>query len=208
MNTTTPQDEDDEVFDRKLRKLYQAALFDENFQLQVAADLHALPPEAQAKLNASDREFIAEHSLSESLTEKLLAVNCGCSEAPQFRPWWKTLLPIDFNAGRFLTPGFSIPMSLAAGLLLGLVLPTLLQQQGAEQFRGGITSTTQPETPVGSISEDIKQQPQQWLGAIADLVRQGKVSEAQTQLQEFMIRHPGYSARSEPPSPKITKGAQ
>jgi hypothetical protein len=193
MNSDThPPTEDDEDFDLTLQKLYRSALFDEKFQQQVAADLRALPPSAQAKLSAADRAFMEEVELPDELAKKLMAMSCGCKP----KPWWKKLFSFNFDMGNFLSPVFSVPVSVMAGILLGVFLvPTMLSQINS-QLRpslGGDTPETVQHATLGAIDEKTKNDPQKWLSAIAELVQQGKTSEAQKQLQEFEMTHPGYS---------------
>jgi hypothetical protein len=193
MNSDThPSSEDDEAFDHTLQKLYRSALFDEKFQQQVAADLRSLTPQAQAKLKTADWAFMEDAELPDALAKKLMAISCGC---PKPKPWWKKLFSFDFGVGNFLSPAFSVPVSLMAGILLGIFLLPKLMQQFNTQFDplGGNTPATVQEVTLGEITEATKREPQKWLTAIADLVRQGKTSEAQAQLQEFEMRHPGHS---------------
>lgn len=192
MNSNTPPStEDDEAFDLTLQKLYRSALFDEKFQQQVAADLRALPPQARAKLNAADRAFMEDADLPDALAKKLMVMTCGCKP----KPWWKKLFSFNFDMGNFLSPAFSVPVSLMAGILLGVFLiprlPQLINEQSA--FLGGETPAKVQDATLGEITAETKLEPKKWLAAIADLVQQGKTSEAQAQLQEFEMRHPGYS---------------
>ncbi|SJM94486.1 hypothetical protein [Crenothrix polyspora] len=190
MNSNTPPStEDDEAFDLTLQKLYRSALFDEKFQQQVAADLRALPPQARAKLNAADRAFMEDADLPDALAKKLMAMTCGCKP----KPWWKKLFSFNFDMGNFLSPAFSVPVSLMAGVLLGVLLPKFMQPNTSFESLGGDTPEAVQHATLGEIAKETKDDPKQWLSAIADLVRQGKASEAQKQLQEFGMRYPGYS---------------
>jgi hypothetical protein len=192
MNTDTQSPKDDGAFDRELRDLYRTALFDEDFQLQVATDLRSLPKDVQANLKQADQVFIHDAVISDDLSKKLMAINCGC---PKPKPWWKKLFVFNFDMGNFLSPVFSLPVSVMAGILLGVFLVPKVMTQFNSPFTslGGDISTTVQEPVLGDITEDTKREPQKWLTAIADLVRQGKITEAQAQLQEFDMRHPGYS---------------
>ena len=81
-----------------------------------------------------------------------------------------------------------------------MLLPTLLSGLNQPEYvtRGGEADkgvVTQPDAQAGAqngITDAIRQNPQQWLEAIAELLRQGKVAQARAELQAFELQHPNY----------------
>lgn len=200
------QDEDDKDFDRKLSDLYRAALLDEHFQQQVSKDLQTLSAEARASLNTTEQAFVDDQSLSEAARARLLDTMAKRGKAPakddltQGKPsWWQKLLG-GGKWGNPLLPGpvLGIPAAMMAGVLVGLLLPTLWVNltEPTHQTRGGGSGPVEVQqtapSPADNIPDAVRRDPQQWLNAIAELVRQGKVTEARAQLDAFDIEHPGY----------------
>lgn len=204
MNTDNqrPQD-DDAAFDQELAKLYRAALLDEAFQQQVKQDLQALSADAQAELQPAQQVFVQEEKLSVAAKARMLDMIPPCRQqqpAPtKTQPWWRQLLTGNWGSSLLPGPVFSIPAALMAGALFGVLLPTLLSSLNQPEYvtRGemGEGTVTRPEAQAGAqngITDAIRQNPQQWLEAIAELLRQGKVAQARAELQRFELQHPNY----------------
>ena len=194
----------DDTFDQELTSLYRAALLDEDFQQQVRQDLQTLPDAALADLKAVEQVFVQDESLSAAMKARLLDMVPPCSKrqsAPvKPQPWWRKLLSADWASSLLPRPVFSIPAALMAGMLFGVLLPTLLSSLNQPDYvtRGGETdkgAVTRPHVRVGAqngITDATRQNPQQWLEAIAELLRQGKVAQARAELQAFELQHPNY----------------
>lgn len=201
--TQRPQDDDD-AFEQELAKLYRAALLDEQFQQQVQQDLQTLPASAQAELQPAQQVFVQEEKLSAAAKARMLDMIPPCRQqqpAPtKTQPWWRKLLTANWGSSLLPGPVFSIPAALMAGALFGVLLPTLLSGLNQPEYvtRGGGTGkgvVTQPDEQAGAqngITDAIRQNPQQWLEAIAELLRQGKVAQARAELQAFELQHPNY----------------
>lgn len=70
--------------------------------------------------------------------------------------------------------------------------PTLLKEEAArEQPQVDKTGKTNQRTPPGAAAETALS-PQEWLKQIAELRKQGRLSEAQASLAEFRRRYPDY----------------
>lgn len=201
--TQRPLDDDD-AFEQELAKLYRAALLDEQFQQQVQQDLQTLPASAQAELQPAEQVFVREETLSAAAKVRMLEMIPPCSQRqpalakPQ--PWWRKLLTANWASSLLPGPIFSIPAALMAGALFGVLLPTLLSGLNQPEYvtRGGEvdkSAVIQPDAQAGAqngITDAIRQHPQQWLEAIAELLRQGKVAQARAELQVFELQHPNY----------------
>ncbi|MEB4589451.1 hypothetical protein VSS37_00525 [Candidatus Thiothrix sp. Deng01] len=196
--------EDDDAFGQELAKLYRTALLDEQFQQQVRQDLQALPTNVQADLLPAEQVFVQEETLSAAAKARMLDMVPPCRQ-PQAAPvkpqsWWRKLLAADWASSLLPGPAFSIPAALMAGVLFGVLLPTLLPslQQPEYVTRGGQVDkgiVTHPDTQAGEqngITDEVRQNPQQWLAAIAELLRQGKVAQARAELQAFELQYPNY----------------
>lgn len=201
--TQRPQDDDD-AFEQELAKLYRAALLDEQFQQQVQQDLQTLPASAQAELQPAEQVFVQEEKLSAAAKARMLDMIPPCRPQQAVpakpQPWWRKLLAADWASSLLPGPVFSIPAALMAGVLFGVLLPTLLSSLHQPEYvtRGGEVdkgAVTRPDAQVGAqngITDAVRQHPQQWLEAIAELLRQGKVAQARAELQAFELQHPNY----------------
>lgn len=202
--TQRPQDDGD-AFEQELAKLYRAALLDEQFQQQVQQDLQTLPASAQAELQPAEQVFVQEETLSAAAKARMLDMIPPCRQptaaAPSKPlPWWRKLLTANWGSSLLPGPVFSIPAALMAGALFGVLLPTLLSGLNQPEYvtRGGEAEkgvVTQPDEQAGAqngITDAIRLNPQQWLEAIAELLRQGKVAQARAELQAFELQHPNY----------------
>ncbi len=208
MSTTnsSPFPPDDKAFDLELRALYRAALLDENFQQQVADSLCSLPQEVQQSLSESEQALLQNASLSQESRAKLLGIKPVCQSSPS--------LAERFAAGLrhwLLPPVLALPATLVMGLLLGLLLPVLLQPAPQEDtlrghpvpgsaavVSGNESGESGKQAEQGKITDAVRQQPQQWLVLIAELLQQGKVAQAREELQAFELLYPDYPP---PPSP-------
>lgn len=193
-NDNASRPEDDKAFDQELKALYKASLLDENFQQQVAENLRSLPTDIQSRLRTSEQAMLDEVSLTTERQAKLLAATPACQRseslikrlAAGLRQW---LVP----------PALALPTTLVAGVLLGLFVPALLQTQLPDDtFRGDpapgsgeVVSGSESAKP-GEITDAVRQQPQQWLVLITELLRQGKIAQAREELQAFELLHPDY----------------
>ncbi|OQX00291.1 MAG: hypothetical protein BWK73_48885 [Thiothrix lacustris] len=200
-----PQHDDDAAFDQELTRLYRAALRDEPFQQQVSQDLQTLPVTAQAALKPAEQAFVREETLSAAAQTRLLDMIPPCKQSQPARtkpqPWWRKLLASDWGSALLPRPAFSIPAALMTGMLFGVLLPTFLAHLTQPEYvtRGGDadkpTQITRPEPQLGAqngITDAIRQNPQQWLEAIAELLRQGKMAQARAELQAFELQYPNY----------------
>lgn len=204
MTTENQRPLDDDNFEQELAKLYRAALLDEKFQQQVRQDLQTLPASVQAELQPAEQVFVQEESLSAAAKARLLDMIPPCRQqqpAPvKPQPWWRKLLTANWASSLLPGPVFSIPAALMAGVLFGVLLPTLLSDLNQPEYvtRGGDidkSTVTRPEAQAGvqnGITDAIRQNPQQWLEAIAGLLRQGKVAQARAELQAFELQYPNY----------------
>lgn len=206
-NEHSPPSPEDKAFDQELRALYQASLLDEDFQHQLADSLRALPEDAQSHLREPEKALLQDANLTSATHAKLLDAIPACAPPPKSPESPKSLSERFTAKWRhwFIPPMLALPTTLVMGLLLGLLLPVLLQPDLPDDtIRGhsasdpkvasGIEST---ESEQGKITDEIRQQQQQWLGLIAELLRQGKVAQAREELQMFELLHPDY----QPPSP-------
>lgn len=199
-DNNTPADEaDDKAFERKLGKLYRAALFDETFQQQMVQDFALLSDAGKSLLRQPERAFLQDDTLSATAKERLLDLLPPCLPA-QTKPttWWQRLFGTKTTARTTGAPRWSIPVAVMAGLVVGLMLPSFmaLLVKRDDVMRGGEpTSTVSPTNPTPTemtFSPEVKQDPTRWLNGIADLVRQGKISAATAELDEFRLRYPNY----------------
>lgn len=206
MNTTIPRplegEEDD--FDQELTGLYRTALLDEDFQQQVKQALQTLPDTSLADLNAPEQAFVQEESLSAATKARLLDMTPTCNQqaarTPQPVPWWRQLLAANWASSILPGPAISIPGALVVGALFGALLPTLLTMlnqpdyvtRGDKPDQTAISQQTDQAVMPGGITDAVRQNPQQWLAAIAELVRHGKVPQARTELQKFELQYLNY----------------
>ena len=195
-----PADEaDDKAFERKLGKLYRAALFDETFQQQMVQDFALLSDAGKSLLRQPERAFLQDDTLSATAKERLLDLLPPCSPV-QTKPetWWQRLFGTKTTVRTTGAPRWSIPVAVMAGLVVGLMLPSFmaLLVKRDDVMRGGEpTSTVSPTNPTPTemtFSPEVKQDPTRWLNGIADLVRQGKISAATAELDDFRLRYPNY----------------
>lgn len=199
--------DDDKAFDRQLHQWYRQALLTEAFQQQVAEDLQQLPQEGKSALGAKHQAFIDPPTLSTQSYQRLLDLmpDCGAVTKPAKAPpqsWWQRLFSRRWNESRLPGPGLSLPLTLVAGIVLGVALPSLLTLLHPQPVTWRGTNTQVSETPSTAsitLSPAIKQNPAQWLNAIADLLKQGRVEQATTELDEFRLRYPNYQPSSSPP---------
>jgi hypothetical protein len=204
MNGDTPdQDEEDKDFEQALSSLYRAALLDEDFQQQVGNDLHTLPEAARANLKPKEQAFVDGYTLSAEVRAKLqdrtAVTRAGERVRPVTIPWWKKLRGSGGWKHSFLPgPAFSIPVALTLGLMLGVLLPTLLSSMTAPAFngRGAVGQmNVQPlagQAPGSELSDEERKNRQLRLDAIAELFRQGKVTEGEVEVQAFKRDYPDY----------------
>lgn len=182
----------DEAFDQELARLYKAALLDEDFQHQVASDLRTLPEAAQAELHEPEQAFVRDETLSAAVKERLREIIPPCRQQPARQiPWWRRLLADNWSSALLPGPLISIPAALMTGILFGVLLPMLLAPQNHPQeaeMRGASTHTS-------DTFEQARQDPQQWLEAIAVLLHQGKVEQAREELQAFALQYPNYQPK-------------
>lgn len=194
MSTDTPNGQnDDQAFEQELRALYRAALLDEDFQQQLASDLRSLPAGEQAGLQAAEQTLLRDATLSETARVRLLDTLPPCQAQPAIssqQAWWQRWLP---------RPWLLLPATLLAGVLLGGLLPSLWLPPASDDLTRGHSLPVAPVAPANTpVDASIRQNPQQWLLVIADLLRQGKVAQARQELQAFGLLYPNYQP---PPSP-------
>lgn len=202
-NPASPEeaDDDDKVFERELRRLYRSALCDEAFQQQLVKDFTLLSEAGKALLHPPERAFVQHETLSPAAKARLLEMLPACVPAPTKPMTWLQRLGLS-KAAKHKTgvPTWSVPAALMAGLMLGVMLPSIMAGLVTREavMRGeALPSTDLPanSAPIEmTFSPEIKQNPALWLNGIAELVRQGKVNAAVAELDEFKLRYPNYRA--------------
>ncbi len=97
---------------------------------------------------------------------------------------------------------WKIPLSLAFGICLGLVLAPYLERQSeyrdAPIVRAGETPSEIPGINTGTVTGEAPA-PEAWLKSIATLILEGRVNEADEELGAFRERYPQYG--EVPPAP-------
>ncbi|MEZ5450876.1 MAG: hypothetical protein R3E89_18560, partial [Thiolinea sp.] len=157
-----------------------------------------LPEEVQQQLRAGGQPLLEDEPLSERTQAGLLAT----LPRPRSEVSWRARL---LAAGRrhLQVPVLALPATLMAGVLLGWLLPVLLQPL-PEVWRGTSVPEVEPAVPPSvssgrvEIADAVRQQPRLWLEQIAGLLQQGRVAQAREELQAFELLYPDYTP---PPSP-------
>jgi hypothetical protein len=200
-NTQRPMEGVDE-FDQELAALYREALWDEDFQQQVAATLrNNLSDAALTALDAHAQAFAQDECLPATFKAHLIEMMPQCQQVSKVAqtemPWWRRWFRSDWgDIARLPGPVVSIPAALMARVLFGVLLPTLLTvitpNESVEQLRGG-DATPAAVTEMANangISDSVRQHRQAWLNAIAELLKQGKEVQASEELQRFRYNPP------------------
>lgn len=111
-------------------------------------------------------------------------------------PFWKRWFCRENALGDW---GFNWPVAnaLAAGVILGVVIPPVMRQmdQSSSDLTGDWqTIRGQQDTkPVSSeTSEEIAKNPKLWLEKIAGLIYEGQIEVAERELVQFKQRYPNY----------------
>ncbi len=99
---------------------------------------------------------------------------------------------------------WTVPLSLAIGIFLGLVLIPYMERQSeyrnAPIIRAGETPLELPRTKTGPVdAPDEAPALEAWLKKIATLLLEGRVDEAELELGAFRERYPRYG--EVPPAP-------
>lgn len=92
------------------------------------------------------------------------------------------------------SPWWQVPLSMAAGLILGVFLtPLFFSLERTERYNEPLEFRGRP----GELSHVDKQVPEEWLESIAELLVKGQVAQAYLELGEFKTRYPDYEQSAE-----------
>ncbi len=87
------------------------------------------------------------------------------------------------------TPWWQVPLPVAAGLILGVVLaPWFISPEQTERNNDPLEFRGEP----GELRPVDKRVPKEWLESIAELLVKGQVAKAYLELGEFRNRYPDY----------------
>lgn len=91
------------------------------------------------------------------------------------------------------TPWYQVPLSVAAGLILGVVLgPSFLSLDQPERINGN----REFRGKSGDLRPVDKRVPEEWLESIAELLVKGQVAKAYQELGEFKKHYPDYEQQT------------
>lgn len=192
-----PDDDDDATrIDPRLKALYQAALLDEDFQQQVSANLKQLPDTDSALTSTS--AFVQDETLSPAMRERLQALTDAWSEssvtprAPKMSWWQRWWRPEGWTLLALPAPGFSLPVTLMAGMAFGMLLMPLLRQSAPPELHLRQSPAAADPLAVCVTNAAVRSDPEQYWQAI-------QACEAQLSRikQAFRRDFPNY----QPPSP-------
>lgn len=183
-------------FNEELASMYETLLFDEDFQQQVKADIQELPNEKRVQLNKRGLRFAEDVEPSEELIQDILKDmqqhtktdhNTPHSGLMKSTSLWKKLFSWGSDSFSFLSPGVAIPAALAFGIVFGV---------NATQFLGqGSLQQTIPEATGGQVWRGTSIQTI-WLEKIANLIREGKIDQAEIELEKFKQRFPDFKVEN------------
>lgn len=117
---------------------------------------------------------------------------------PQSSGLWQQLSDLFVSQYRDLLFG-SVAASLLLGVTAGLLLPDLWQNDEPDQAVIADILQTRGAAVSSASASHLAMPAEEWLESIAELLLQGRVSEAQKQLVQFEARYP---------EPIFTHGAQ